>query len=281
MSFLETQLKALTAKISSLETQLKATKEKIQLLEESSPWSSDKATKYAEIEFEVLRRRLQESEENYHQADRMFHDYMMRWRELKEEVDRLKESLGKVAEAERLAEEKTVENESLRRALRKEKLISTELKATLALEEEKKKEAEIKIVELEVRMSKSISKATVRAMEEFMASSKMDLNIAFDQKAFIKDFELYEGRVAQRFPELDLSFLEEELDEEAGPSGAAANPSPAEVVFESFELVVKVLEPMQVLEVVFEVPVESVLKPMATPGVSSSFAAFPSEVGGL
>ncbi|KAG1342267.1 hypothetical protein COCNU_05G004960 [Cocos nucifera] len=97
-------------------------------------------------------------------------------------------------------------------------------------------------------MSKSVSKATAQIVE-FNASSEMDLNIAFSQKAFIKDFELYEGRVARKFPELDLSFLEEELDEEAGPSDAAADPSPTEVVFESSKPAVEVLEPMQEPEV--------------------------------
>ena len=43
-------------------------------------------------------------------------------------------------------------------------------------------------------MSKSISEVVAQAMEEFKTSSEMkDLNIAFSQKAFIKDFELYEG----------------------------------------------------------------------------------------
>ena len=73
-----------------------------------------------------------------------------------------------------------MENKILWRALRKEELISTRLKAALALEEKEKKEVKIKIAELEVRMSKSISEVTARAMEEFKASSKMkDLNIAF------------------------------------------------------------------------------------------------------
>ncbi|EHA8586894.1 hypothetical protein COCNU_scaffold001126G000040 [Cocos nucifera] len=153
--------------------------------------------------------------------------------------------MGKVAEAERITEEKVVENENLWRALSKEELISTGLKAALALEEEKKKEAEIKIAKLEIRMLKFVLEKAARAMEEFKASSEMkDLNITFGQKAFIKDFKLYEGRVAQKFFELDLSFLKEELDEEVGLSGAAANPSPIKVVFESSKLIAEVSEPM-------------------------------------
>ncbi|KAG1342379.1 hypothetical protein COCNU_05G006080 [Cocos nucifera] len=79
----------------------------------------------------------------------------------------------KVAEAECLVEEKAEENENLRKALRKEELILVGLKAALAPDEEKKKEAKIKIAELEVKMSKSILEAVARAMEEFRASSKM------------------------------------------------------------------------------------------------------------
>ncbi|EHA8588519.1 hypothetical protein COCNU_scaffold005620G000010 [Cocos nucifera] len=76
-------------------------------------------------------------------------------------------------------EEKMVENENPWRVLQKEELILAKLKTALALKEEKK-EAEIKVTELKVKISKSISKATARTMEEFKASSEMkDLNIAF------------------------------------------------------------------------------------------------------
>ncbi|EHA8590675.1 hypothetical protein COCNU_scaffold022151G000010 [Cocos nucifera] len=71
-----------------------------------------------------------------------------------------KRAKGKIVEAECLAEEKMAENENLRRALQKEELISTGLNAALALEEEKKKEADIKVTELKVKMSRSISEAT-------------------------------------------------------------------------------------------------------------------------
>ncbi|EHA8586430.1 hypothetical protein COCNU_scaffold000363G000020 [Cocos nucifera] len=49
-----------------------------------------------------------------------------------------------------------------------------------------------------------------QVVEEFKTSPKMDLNITFSQETFIKGFELYEGKVVRRFPELDLSFLKEE-----------------------------------------------------------------------
>ncbi|EHA8589390.1 hypothetical protein COCNU_scaffold009588G000010 [Cocos nucifera] len=171
--------------------------------------------------------------------------------DLQAEINCLQE---KVAEAEHLTEEKAMKNESLRRALWKEELISIGIKAALALEEEKK-EVEIKVVELKVRMSKSILEV-----------------------AFINNFKLCEGRVVQKFLELDLSFLEEEPDEETGSSSATTNPSFIEVVFEP---AIEVPEPMQGLEIVSEVLVEPVPKPVATPGVPSSFSASLLEVGGF
>ena len=51
------------------------------------------AIKDAEVESKVLRRRLCESEENYRKADRMFHNNLIRRKELEEELASLKESL--------------------------------------------------------------------------------------------------------------------------------------------------------------------------------------------
>ncbi|KAG1362550.1 hypothetical protein COCNU_10G007690 [Cocos nucifera] len=92
-------------------------------------------------------------------------------------------------EAERLIGKKIAESESLHGALRKKEFISIELKAalwlshiTLALEGKEKKEAKLKIAELEAQL------------------------------AFIKGFKLYEGRMARRFSELNLSFLKEEKE---------------------------------------------------------------------
>ncbi|EHA8589128.1 hypothetical protein COCNU_scaffold008155G000010 [Cocos nucifera] len=63
------------------------------------------------------------------------------------------------AEAECLVEGKMAENESLHSALRKKEFISTGLKAALALEEEEKKEARLKVAELEAQLAKSISES--------------------------------------------------------------------------------------------------------------------------
>ncbi|EHA8588422.1 hypothetical protein COCNU_scaffold005100G000010 [Cocos nucifera] len=75
----------------------------------------------------------------------------------------------KAIKAECLAEEKMAKIGSLQSVLRKEEFISVRLKAALALEEERKKKVEIKVVELEARMVKSISEAMTWAMEEFKA----------------------------------------------------------------------------------------------------------------
>ncbi|EHA8587632.1 hypothetical protein COCNU_scaffold002861G000010 [Cocos nucifera] len=72
-------------------------------------------------------------------------------------------------------------------------------------------------------------------MEEFKTFPEMkDLNIAFSKEVFIKGFELCKGRVARRFPELDLGFLEEEeeVGDEAGPSSTGANLSLVEPAME-------------------------------------------------
>ncbi|EHA8587363.1 hypothetical protein COCNU_scaffold001970G000010 [Cocos nucifera] len=83
-------------------------------------------------------------------------------------------------EAECLAEEKMAKNESLRNALQKEEFILTGLKAALTLEKEKKKEARLKVAELEAQLAKSNLEAVARAIKELKTSLKMkDLNIAF------------------------------------------------------------------------------------------------------
>ena len=64
-----------------------------------------------------------------------------------------------------------------------------------------------------------VSEARVLVVEEFKASAEMrDLNIKFGQEAFIKGFELCQEKVVQKFFELDLSFLGEASEDEAGPS---------------------------------------------------------------
>ena len=62
-------------------------------------------------------------------------------------------------------------------------------------------------------------------MEEFKTSFEMeDLQVQFGQDAFIKGFELCQEKVAGRFPELDLDFLDEASNDEARPSETPASP---------------------------------------------------------
>ena len=132
---------------------------------------------------------------------------------------------GRLAEAAHL-KEKIVEVASLQKALQKEGQTSADLRATL---KEERKKAEAEVSELKVQIPTLISKAMVRAVEEFKTSSEMrDLKVEFGQAAFIKGFELCQEKVVRKFFELDLGFLDEASDDEAGPSEAAAGLSPAE-----------------------------------------------------
>ncbi|KAG1334183.1 hypothetical protein COCNU_03G003020 [Cocos nucifera] len=97
-------------------------------------------------------------------------------------------------------------------------------------------------------IAKSILEAVAQAVEEFKIFFEMkDLTIAFSQKAFIKGFELCEGKVAWRFLELDLSFLEKEeaVGEEAGPSSTRADLSFVEPTMEVPEPTSEVPEPTE------------------------------------
>ena len=122
---------------------------------------------------------------------------------------------------------------SLQEVLKKEGQTSSDLRTTLE-EERGKAEAEVSVLrvqvfelkeqvsELKARIPSLVSEASARAVEEFKASSEIeDLKVQFGQDAFIKGFELYQEKVARKFPELDLNFLGEESEDETGPSPAA------------------------------------------------------------
>ncbi|EHA8588358.1 hypothetical protein COCNU_scaffold004870G000010 [Cocos nucifera] len=150
-----------------------------------------------------------------------------------------------VIEVEHLTAEKMANIESLQGTFHKEEFISVGLKAALALEEERNKEAKNRIAKLEIQMAKSILEPMTRAVEEFKASSEMkNLSIEFDQEAFIKNFKLYEGRMARRFTKLNLSFLKEEDDVDVGPSNAVVDPSFDEVTSGPFEPTEEAFEPI-------------------------------------
>ena len=96
--------------------------------------------------------------------------------------------------------------------------------------EESARKAEAEVANLAEQILVLISEARALAVEEFKASAEMrDLKVQFGQEAFIKGFELCQEKVARKFSELDLSFLGEESEDEAGPSSAAttvAAPTP-------------------------------------------------------
>ena len=84
------------------------------------------------------------------------------------------------------------------------------------------RKAEAEVVNLAEQIPILVSEARVLAVEEFKASAEMrDLNVKFGQEAFIKGFELCQEKVVKKFLELDLSFLDEASEDEAGPSSTA------------------------------------------------------------
>ncbi|EHA8586971.1 hypothetical protein COCNU_scaffold001223G000050 [Cocos nucifera] len=79
----------------------------------------------------------------------------------------------RVDEVKHLAKEKATDIESLQDAFHEEEFTSVGLKTTLALEEERRKEAKNRVTKLETQMAKSISEIMTQAMEEFKTSPKM------------------------------------------------------------------------------------------------------------
>ncbi|EHA8589610.1 hypothetical protein COCNU_scaffold011442G000020 [Cocos nucifera] len=106
-------------------------------------------------------------------------------------------------------------------------------------------------------MARSISEAMSQALEEFKTSPEMrNLNVEFGQEAFIKGFELCEGRIARRFPELDLRFLgEEDDDADAGPSIAVVDPTLDELAPDQSEPALEAPESVPELEAAESDPV--------------------------
>ena len=92
--------------------------------------------------------------------------------------------------------------------------------------EESVRKAEAEVTHLVEQTPVLVSEARALAVEEFKASAEMRvLNVQFGQEAFTKGFELCQEKVASRYPDLDLDFLEESEDE-AGPSSAATAVAP-------------------------------------------------------
>ncbi|XP_073117993.1 uncharacterized protein [Elaeis guineensis] len=116
-------------------------------------------------------------------------------------------------------QEKVAEVTNLQEALEKEKQALEQEKQT---SEETARKAEAEVANLAEQIPVLVSEVRVLAVEEFKASAEMrDLNVKFGQEAFIKGFELCQEKVVRRFFELDLSFLGEASEDEAGPSPTA------------------------------------------------------------
>ena len=127
------------------------------------------------------------------------------------------------AEVARL-QAKSAEVATLQEALEREKQAREEERQIL---EESARKAEAEVTHLVEQSSVLVSEARALAVEEFKASTEMrDLNVQFGQEAFTKGFELCQEKVASKFLELNLSFLEESEDE-AGPSSAATAVAPS------------------------------------------------------
>ncbi|KAG1360541.1 hypothetical protein COCNU_09G000040 [Cocos nucifera] len=111
----------------------------------------------------------------------------------------------------------------LQEALKREEQMSVDLRAALALEEERKKEVEMNFAKKKRRaMEEAIS--TFKSLEEFR-----DIKVAFTQRAFIKGYDLCQSRVVKKFPELELGFLsgEPSKDKTKFSSSKAAIPDAA------------------------------------------------------
>ena len=122
------------------------------------------------------------------------------------------------AEIARL-KEKAAEVVALQEALEREKQAREEERQTL---EETMRKAKAEVTNLAEQTPVLVSEVRVLTVEECKASAEMrDLNIKFGQEAFIKGFELCQEKVVRKFSELDLSFLGEVSEDEAGPSPTA------------------------------------------------------------
>ena len=89
--------------------------------------------------------------------------------------------------------------------------------------EEMVRRAEAKVANMAEQIPTLISEARGQAVEEFKASTEMKkLKVEFGQAAFNKGFELCQEKMVIKFSELDLSFLDEASEDEAGPSTVAA-----------------------------------------------------------
>ena len=82
--------------------------------------------------------------------------------------------------------------------------------------------AEAEVANMAEQIPTLVSEARGQVVE-FKASTEMKkLKVEFSQATFNKGFELCQEKMVMKFPELDLSFLDEASKDEARPSTAVA-----------------------------------------------------------
>ncbi|EHA8587496.1 hypothetical protein COCNU_scaffold002434G000010 [Cocos nucifera] len=93
-----------------------------------------------------------------------------------------------------------------------------------------------------IRMIHHLRVEALKTQEDLQAEVN-HLQEKIAEETFQKGYELYEDRIAAKFPKLDLNFLyREEPAEATSQSTTAVDPSPIEVVFESSDPTVEVPE---------------------------------------
>ncbi|EHA8586520.1 hypothetical protein COCNU_scaffold000478G000070 [Cocos nucifera] len=135
------------------------------------------------------------------------------------------------------------EVECLQNELREERGEIAKLRAELALEKEEKRKAQ-----------EEVSTAMERVMQNLKSSKDMeDIKIDFAQKVLLKGFQVYMGRVAENFSNIDLDLLLEEPEDRASPSCIDAEVAPESAGAAS--------EPTQGSKPIENVPTSLVSKP--------------------
>ena len=149
-------------------------------------------------------------------SGRMRRDLLRAEERCQDEVARLQAKTAEVAALREALERERQDREEERQAREEERR---------SLEESARK-AKAEVAHLTEQTPVLISEARALTVEKFKASVEMrDLNVQFGQEAFTKGFELCQEKVASKFSELDLGFLEESEDE-TGPSSAATAVAP-------------------------------------------------------
>ncbi|XP_073109288.1 uncharacterized protein [Elaeis guineensis] len=156
-------------------------------------------------------------------SGRMRRDLLRAEERCQDEVVRLQAKTAEVAALREALERERQDREEERQAREEERQAREAERRSL---EESVRKAEAEVAQLAEQTPVLVSEARTLAVEEFKASAEMrELNVQFGLEAFTKGFELCREKVASRYPDLGLEFLEES-DDEAGPSPAATAVAP-------------------------------------------------------